>query len=100
MSFRCKLISCIPGVPDQVINENESLVIGRNRKCKIKNLKCSKSFYDVELNGNQIKVTEMNHGDVQLLKNGDFISGPGFQYRIAIINQCTAQDIVVHKEVV
>lgn len=81
----CRLISCDSRVPNQSLEVGESLVVGRNPKCKIKNLHCSRSHCVVELKDCKLCVKYSKTNSIELIKSGDFLKGPGFVYKVKIM---------------
>jgi hypothetical protein len=63
-----------------------SLTIGRNRECRIRDIKCSRNYCSISFTENQIICKYIKSGLTQKLSNGHLLSGPGFQYKIVIIN--------------
>lgn len=82
----CKLISTNHLIPNQQILEGESLIVGRNRKCKIKEINCSRNYAKIQLLKEKklLKVEYLKNGKTELIRSGDFLSGPGFSFKIAI----------------
>lgn len=44
-----RLISDDRSIPNQLVEEGKILIIGRNRECKIKNLKCPRNYATVQV---------------------------------------------------
>ena len=81
----CKLISVDSFVPNQTISDGDTLTIGRNRQCKIKDLKCPRNYCIIQLKGPLLQVKVTKTDAVEMVKSGDFLNGPGFSYKIKII---------------
>ena len=81
-----RLLSEDLNVPNQVIEDGETLVLGRNRECKIKNLKCPRNYCTVKAEGSKLLVQYTKSDDCQYFKSNQVISGPGFSYRIKIVD--------------
>lgn len=86
MSTICRLISTNEKIPHQNISMGCSLTIGRNRECRIRDIKCSRNYCSISYNENQIICKYIKTGLTQNLSNGHLLTGPGFQYKIVIIN--------------
>ena len=81
----CRLISEIINIPHLKINEGQTLVIGRNRECKIKQLNCSRNYCTVQMKENKKLLVRYKNGVTNYLNTGQIIKGPGFCYRIKIM---------------
>nr|XP_046909638.1 uncharacterized protein F21D5.5-like [Dermatophagoides farinae] len=88
MMITCKLISTDHSIPDQIIKAGQTLIIGRNQQCKIKNLFCSRNYCKIQLlsNENKLLVEYLKDDRTVQMKSGEFINGPGFSYRICMIH--------------
>lgn len=73
-------------VPDQEIKEGHTLTIGRNRRCKIKDLKCSRSFCELTISNKRLKIKFLKDARIVTMKSGDLFQGPGFGYKIKMID--------------
>lgn len=82
----CKLISTNHLIPNQKILKGESLIIGRNRNCRIKEIKCPRNFAKVQLKNKLLNVEYLKTGKTDLIRSGNFLNGPGFSFKIEIID--------------
>jgi DNA 3'-phosphatase len=92
MAKKCRLFSSDETIPHQNVAINTSITIGRNRECRITDLKCSRNYCEVFFDGNGIRVTNCKTGTSVTLTNGETICGPGFAYKIVIISDQTNCD--------
>ncbi|KAH9394645.1 hypothetical protein TYRP_004700 [Tyrophagus putrescentiae] len=81
-----RLISSDLNIPSQVLEEGKTLVLGRNRECKIKDLKCPRNYATVQAEGSKVLVNFTKSDDCQRFKSGQTITGPGFAFLVKIVN--------------
>lgn len=98
-----RLISSDLNIPSQVLEEGKTLVLGRNRECKIKDLKCPRNYATVQVHyllfmlspsqnlqiqaeGSKVLVNFTKSDDCQRFKSGQTITGPGFAFLVKIVN--------------
>ena len=88
MALVGKLKSCFNSVPDIVIKEGETVTIGRNSFCRIKDLKCPKKLFEIKLkqdtHGPLIYSTNLITDFVKLIRPDEHLAGPGFDYKVFI----------------
>lgn len=90
MVRRCHLIG-VNNIPDQVLDAGQSLVIGRNRQCRIRDIQCSRNYCTVSFaGGNSLHVVYTKPDTTEDLTSGSTLKGTGFQYRIAFVEHPTA----------
>lgn len=80
------LVSKSSDVPDLKIKEGDKIMIGRNPIARIKNIKCPRKLYQVELRAEIsnwfVFLTNLKTNETGLLKEGETIKGPGFEYEV------------------
>ena len=81
-----RLISENLNIPSQEIHQDQILILGRNRECKIKDLKCPRNYASVQVDGNKLLVRYTKSDDNQYFKSNQVITGPGFSYRVKIVD--------------
>ena len=95
-TFIGKLKSYVKLVPDIIIKEKESIVIGRNSTCQIQELKCPRRLYEVKLkidsNDTYLYSTNLVTNFIKLIRNGEHLAGPGFDYQV-IIEPTSSNDL-------
>ncbi|XP_027205078.1 polynucleotide kinase 3'-phosphatase [Dermatophagoides pteronyssinus] len=96
----CKLISTNNLIPDQLVESGQTFIIGRNRQCRIKNLNCSRNFCKIQLlNEKKLSVEYLKDGRIVRMKSGEFLNGPGFSYKISLINDSMKSDAMTEDKI-
>ena len=83
----CHLMSQIDGIPNQVLKIGESMIIGRNRECRIRDIQCSRSYCSVTFDGNNVSVDYNKTQKSETLSNGQLLTGTGFRYKMVFVEQ-------------
>ena len=92
MAKVCHLMSQINGIPNQVLKSGESVIIGRNRQCRIRDIKCSRNYCSATFDGQSVSVDYNKTNETENLLNGQLLTGPGFQYKIVFIHRNNGSD--------
>lgn len=82
----CKLISQNKAIPSQQVFENKPLLIGRNKECKIKHLKCSRNHCLVQLKDRKLQISYLKSKKNETISSGQLFEGPGFCYKVRIFD--------------
>ncbi|CAG2104944.1 unnamed protein product, partial [Medioppia subpectinata] len=83
----CRLMSGVEGIPHQTVRVGDCLTIGRNRTCRIRDLKCSRSDCSVTFDGNTVSVEDCKTRQITHPLNGQSVTGNGFRYKVVIVDQ-------------
>ncbi|CAG2161897.1 unnamed protein product [Oppiella nova] len=92
MTKICRLLSTVEGIPHQTVRTGDCLTIGRNRRCRIRDITCSRSHCTVTFDGQHVCVKDCKTHETQNLSNGQLLSGNGFQYKIVFVDQTGDED--------
>lgn len=87
MSVKCRLLSLLDQVPNLELAVGESIIIGRNKHCKIKELKCSRHELKATFDGSAIAIESIKTKIKKVINNGQFVKGPGFDYQVKILER-------------
>ncbi|XP_054153915.1 uncharacterized protein F21D5.5-like [Oppia nitens] len=85
MAKICRLLSTSQDIPHQTLQIGDRLTVGRNRCCRIRDIKCSRSYCEVTFDGNKVSVVYCKSNKSEYLSNGQLLSGIGFKYKIVFI---------------
>ena len=91
MVKRCHLIG-VNDIPTQVLDVGQSLVIGRNRQCRIRDIGCSRNHCTLTFDGKAIRVVYTKEDKSEHLTNGQTLKGIGFQYRITFVEDSDSNE--------
>ncbi|RWS05930.1 bifunctional polynucleotide phosphatase/kinase-like protein [Dinothrombium tinctorium] len=97
----CELKSVDQNVNDLRVKSGFNLIVGRNKHCGIRDIRCSRKLFDIYVTEDYVFVTDLRTNRTRLLQEGDSLSGPGFDYRIYISRQAigdSADEVERHSD--